>query len=157
MATLAERVAEFPAETPDWEIAAALNARDAAIPMIRQRIAASDARGVLMRTTEWPKLVLACDMTDIPAELRGACILLRDAITINDGVDTHEEAVALSAEACLAGLVLAGIIAQSTKDTLMALTWGPQSWAEFNGLGRVTARQVGIVRGAVAPDARGAE
>lgn len=148
MTTLSQKVAEFPADTPDWQIANALNTKDAALPTVYCDVVTVDAREVLLATGEWSALVIAAENEATPALLRGACIVARDTLTLTQTIRTSNQSIRGAVEVALNGLVLGGIIAQSTKDAVSALMITNQSWAEANGV-EVTPRTVGLARGAI--------
>ena len=148
MTTLSDKVGEFPADTPDWQIANALNAKDAALPTIYCDVVTADAREVLLATGEWSALVIAAENEATPALLRGACIVARDALAMTQTIRTSTQSIRGAVEVALNGLVLGGIIAQSTKDAVSALMITNQSWAGANGV-EVTPRTVGLARGAI--------
>lgn len=148
MTTLSDKVGEFPADTPDWQIANALNTKDAALPTVYCDVVTTDAREVLLATGEWSALVIAAGSEATPTLLRGACIVARDTLTLTQTIRTSNQSIRGAVEVALNGLVLGGVIAQSTKDAVSALMIANQSWAEANNV-EVTPRTVGLARGAI--------
>ena len=162
MAGLAERLAQQDVATlPDWAAADALNAPDPANGTRRVDVAASDVRGALLASGEWPSIVLVAEGVALPGmagmadadriALRGLCILVRDTLTLTTTIQTSVPARYAATVAALDGLVSAGLVSAETHAALLALPDRPRSWAEANGYpAGVTARDVGLVRGAIA-------
>lgn len=145
---LADKVATFPAETPDFEVADALNATDDALPTKAVKVSVSAARGVLLKSGAWAGIVLAAENTGIPVELRAACITARDTMLHLSQIDTDEPATLATVSGMLDALVQAGLMQDATKAALLALAERPQSWADVNNGGvMVTSRDVGLARG----------
>ena len=111
MKTLEEKVREFDDDAPDWQIADALNTPDVANGSRRVKVLASAALAVLMQHGDWPALKLAKDDTAIPVAARRAAILLHDAVTLSDGLDTTSDEGAHTYTACLNALSDANILA----------------------------------------------
>lgn len=135
---------------PDWQVANMLNAADPALPIKKQDVPTSDVREILLSNGDWPKVVLSSDDTQIPLELRGACIILRDTILHTTTIRTSVLSILTKTQEVLSGLLTAQVISQASYDALMALTDRHPSWAEHNNLPAITARDVGIARGASA-------
>ena len=162
MTALAERLA-LPdvAALPDWQAADALNAPDAVNGTARRDVASSDVRGALLASGEWPGIVLVAEGVALPAmagmadadriALRGLCILVRDTLTLTTTIQTSVPDRFTATATALAGLAQAGLVSDATKAALLALAERPLSWAEANGYpAGVTARDVGLARGAIA-------
>lgn len=145
--TLAERVAEYGPEIEDAQIVTELNAPDPALPLKRVDVATADARELLMATGEWSAVVLTADAADVPVQVRGAAITLRDTVELTSLIRATMPAIYAATDTLLSGLVAAGALTTGTKDALMALADRQQSWAEMNGI-EVTARTVALARGA---------
>ena len=162
MTALAERLAlPDAAALPDWQAADALNAPDAVNGTARRDVAASDVRGALLASGEWPGIVLVAEGVAMPnmaglpdadrIALRGLCILVRDTVSLTQTIQTSVPARYAATVAALEGLVAAGLVSAETHAALLALAERPLSWAEANGYpAGVTARDVGLARGAVA-------
>lgn len=162
MSALADRLA-LPdvAALPDWAAADALNAPDAVNGTARRDVAASDVRGALLASGEWPGIVLVAEGVAMPGmagmadadriALRGLCILVRDTLTLTQTIQTSVPERYGATVAALDGLAAAGLVSAATKAALLALADRPLSWAEANGYpAGVTARDVGLARGSVA-------
>lgn len=149
MTALATKVAE-PAYIglPDWQVADLLNAPDTALPVVYCDVATADAREIMLATGEWAAIILAPQNMGIPLELRGACIVVRDTITLTSAVRTSVASIRAAVNTALGGLVLAGIITQGTLDAVSSLMKRHPSWAEANGV-KVDARAVGLARGGI--------
>lgn len=162
MTSLADRLAQQDvAAAPDWAAADALNAPDAVNGTARRDVAASDVRGALLASGEWPGIVLVAEGVALPAmagmtdadriALRGLCILVRDTLTLTTTIQTSVPARYAATQAALVDLAAAGLVSDATKAALLALAERPLSWAEANGYpAGVTARDVGLARGAIA-------
>lgn len=147
--TLADKVATFDPSVPDWEVADALNAPDATLPLAHKDVPISSARGILITSGSWPKIVLAAENTATPVELRSLCITTRDAMIYLDNMSTSDPEVYASIVAICDGLLAATLISQATHTKLVALADRQQSWADVNNNGvAVTSRDVGLARGA---------
>lgn len=162
MGDLAERL-QLPdvASLPDWAAADALNAPAEGNGTLRRDIASADVRGVLLASGEWPAIVMVAEGVALPAlagladadriALRGLCILVRDTVSLTQTIQTSVPARYAATVAALEGLVAAGLVSAETHAALLALAERPLSWAEANGYpAGVTARDVGLARGAVA-------
>ena len=149
MTTLAARLAQPDmAGLTDAQASAVLTAPDAALATRRVDVATGDAREVLLSTGEWVAVVLTADNVEAPAQVRGACIVLRDTITETGTIRSSVPAIYGATAALLGALVAAGVLTAGTRDALLALADRPQSWAEANGVS-VDARAVGLARGSV--------
>lgn len=162
MGDLAERLAGLDVVfLPDWQAADALNAPDAVNGTSRRDIASADVRGVLLASGEWPAIVMVAEGVALPAlagladadriALRGLCILVRDTVSLTQTIQTSVPARYAATVAALDGLAAAGLVSAETHAALLALPDRLRSWAEANGYpAGVTARDVGLARGAVA-------
>ena len=162
MTTLAERLAlQDVAALPDWAAADALNAPDAVNGTARRDVATSDVRGALLASGEWPAIVLVAEGVAMPGmagmadadriALRGLCVLVRDTLLHTTTIQTSAPDRYAATAAGLAGLAQAGLVSDATRSALLALADRPLSWAEAHGYpAGVTARDVGLARGAVA-------
>ena len=145
---IAAKVAQF-AGIAEVEVAAALNAPDTNLPTKRSDVTTYDAREILLSTGEWGTVILAADNTAVPQQVRGACIVLRDAIIQTTTIRISIPEIYNATANLLGGLVTAGILTNGTRNALMALADVYQSWAEMEGVGAVTTRDVGIARGSI--------
>ena len=143
---IAAKVAQF-AGIAEVDVAAALNAPDTNLPTKRSDVATEQARKILLATGEWGAVVLTAENTTAPQEIRAACIVLRDAITQTAIIPITEPGIYSATTERLGGLALAGVLTNNTCIALMALADRQQSWAEMEGVGVVTTRDVGIARG----------
>jgi hypothetical protein len=143
---IAAKVAEF-AGTPEADVAAALNALDPSLPTKRCDVATYDAREILLSTGEWGAVILTAENTAVPGQVRGACIVLRDAIIQTTTIRISVPRIYDATATLLGGLVVARVLTGATRDALMELAEANQSWAETEGVGEVTVRDVGIARG----------
>ena len=145
---IATKVAQF-AGIAEAEVAAALNAPDTSLPTKRSDVTTYDAREILLSTGEWGAVILTAENTAIPAQVRGDCIVLRDAIIQTSTIRISMPQIYNATANLLGGLVAAGVVTDGTRNALMALADVPQSWAEMEGVGAVTTRDVGIARGSI--------
>jgi hypothetical protein len=143
---IAAKVAQF-AGMAESAVAAALNAPDTTLPKKRVDVATSDAKEILLSTGEWAAVVLTADNTAIADQVRGACIVLRDTISETTLIRASVPAIYSATAVLLGGLVMTGVLTDSTRDALMELADVDQSWADLEGVGAVTIRDVGIARG----------
>ena len=143
---IAAKVAQF-AGIAEAEVAAALNAPDSNLPTKRSDVTTYDAREILLSTGEWGTVILAAENTAVSQQVRGACIVLRDAIIQTTTIRISIPEIYSATANLLGGLVSAGILTNGTRNALMALADVYQSWAEMEGVGAVTTRDVGIARG----------
>ena len=74
---------------------------------------------------------------------------MRDTIIQTTTIPVSELGVHNAITNLLGGLVLAGILTTDTRNALMALADVNQSWAEMEGVGEVTTRDIGIARGSI--------
>ena len=145
---IAAKVAQFPG-IAEADVAAALNAPDPSLPTKRSDVATNDAREILLSTGEWGAVILAAENTAVPEQVRGACIVLRDAITQTTAIRISVPAIYSATVNLLNGLVSAEILTNDTRNALMSLADAAQSWAEIEGVGVVTVRDIGIARGSI--------
>lgn len=143
---IATKVAQF-SGIAEVDVATALNAPDPSLPTKRSDVATNDAREILLSTGEWGAVILAAENTAVPEQVRGACIVLRDAITQTTAIRISVPAIYSATVNLLNGLVSAQILTDDTRNALMALADVNQSWAEMEGVGEVTTRDIGIARG----------
>ena len=145
---IATKVAQF-SGIAEADVATALNAPDPSLPTKRSDVATNDAREILLSTGEWGAVILAAENTAVPAQVRGACIVLRDAITQTTAIRISDPAIYSATASLLNGLVSAEILTNDTRNALMVLADAAQSWAEMEGVGVVTVRDIGIARGSI--------
>lgn len=145
---IATKVAQF-SGIAEVDVATALNAPDPSLPTKRSDVATNDAREILLSTGEWGAVILAAENTAVPQQVRGACIVLRDAITQTTAIRISVPAIYSATVNLLNGLVSAEILTDDTRNALMALADVNQSWAEMEGIDKVTTRDIGIARGNV--------
>ena len=157
--SLADKVVVFTADDPDWQVAEALNSPDATDNGTKTVDAAvSDARAILMTSGGWGKIVLIAEGALNPVSdpqqalaLRALCITVRDAHTNLTTFKMTEPATAAAVKGMVDSLLGAALIDQKTHDALLSLGTVPASWADVNNASvPVTARDVGLARGAVA-------
>lgn len=157
--TLQAMVATFAAGTADWAVADALNAPNAAANGTKTvDVAVSDARAILMTSTAWGQIVMIAEGAYTPltdpaaaAGLRAVCITVRDAHLNLTTFKMTDPATAAAVGGMVDSLLGAGLITQAVHDALLALGVAPASWSDLNNNGApVTARDVGLARGAVA-------
>jgi hypothetical protein len=145
--TLAARIAQPDlASLPEWRVAEILNAPDPAFPMVRRSVNKRDAQEILLASGEWAQVYMVAENTAAPAELRGACINLRDTIRLTETIAMDNPAIYAAVDAVLSGLVAAQFLTAQTRAALLALADRPQSWAEYNQ-SEVTPREVSLIRG----------
>lgn len=148
MAILAEKVAEFPENMPDWEIANILNAPDPTLPQVWKLVPTAHARGYLMAFNgHWGDLKDARGNSNLTQTVRRVADKMYDALNMQDSIDLTNETYRTVVQNDLDTLVQAGVLTQAAKDGLLNLGKRKQSWAEANGV-EVTARTVGLARGA---------
>jgi hypothetical protein len=146
---LAARVAQPDlASLPEWRVAEILNAPDASLPMVRRSVNKRDAQEILLASSEWARVYKVAENTAAPAQLRDACINLRDTIRLSETIAMNNPAIYAAVDAVLSGLVAAQFLTSQTRVALLALADQPQSWAEANNV-EVTARSVGLARGGI--------
>jgi len=155
MTTLAQKVAEFPASTPDWEIAAALNAPDPTLPMklTSKRIGAGtiiETMGLgavgggafISKLRGWAE-----NPETIPTQLSNNIKDIAEILPVIDRGDL--EIGSAPVRTMIDTLAALGHMTQAQATSLKALANDVnQSWAEANGV-EVTPRTVGLARGAV--------
>lgn len=148
---LTDKVAESQFQgMPDWQIADALNAVDLSFPLAKKDVSTADAREILLGNGDWVAVVLTANNNSVPDQIKGACIVLRDTILHTTIIRTTNPDILLQTQTVLAALVAASVVTQASQDALLALTERPVSWADHNNLFPVTARDVGLAKGAVA-------
>jgi hypothetical protein len=145
---IAAKVAEF-AGIAEADVAAALNAPDPSLPTKRSDVATYDAREILLSTGEWGAVVLTAEDDMVPGQVRGACIVLRDAIIQTSTIRIGVPAIYNATANLLGVLVSTGVLTNATRNALMALADVAQSWAEMENVGPVTTRDIGIARGSI--------
>ncbi len=148
MSVLSEKVAEFPADTPEWQVADALNLPDgeangyAWIPL-----SCAAVRDALLASGEWLTLKHAQGNLTLTQAVREAAEILMDAATLQVQVDLPNPDYRAVVMATVATLVTAGLLSQATADAvILAQGRRPLSWSEANGI-LVDARAVGLTRG----------
>lgn len=155
MTTLAQKVAEFPASTPDWEIAAALNAPDPTLPMklTSKRIGAGtiiETMGLgavgggafISKLRGWAE-----NPETIPTQLSNNIKDIAEILPVIDRGDLEIRSAPV--RTMIDTLAALGHMTQAQATSLKALANDVnQSWAEANGV-EVTPRTVGLARGAV--------
>ena len=154
MTTLAQKVAEFPTSTPDWEIAAVLNAPDPTLPMklTSRRIGAGtiiETMGLgavgggafISKLRGW-----AINPETIPAPLVSVAKDIAEILPVIDRGDL--EIGSAPVRTMIDTLAALGHMTQAQATALKALANDVnQSWAEHYNI-VVTARTVGLARGA---------
>jgi hypothetical protein len=143
---IAAKVAQF-AGMAEPDVAAALNAPDNTLPKKRVDVGTYDAREILLSTGEWAAVVVTAENTQAPQQVRGACIVLRDAIMELDIIRASVPAIYDATALLLDRLVLVQILTNDTRNAMMSRADVDQSWADMEGVGEVTIRDVGIARG----------
>lgn len=140
IATMPDVEAATDQEVADWCNAAEVS-RYRAVP-------AGDVRSVTLISGEFAAIKLAAEDTGTAAATRALCINTIALLNDRDAViDFREAAVRSTLGAVTAGLVAAGLIAQSTADTVMALGVESVSRGAGAGLPAVVPDQVYIARG----------
>lgn len=153
MITLIDKVSEFPASTPDWEIAAALNAPDPNLPMkiVSRRIGAGtiiETMGLgetgggafIAKLRQWSSIP-----ETIPFELTSVAKDIAEILPVIDRGDL--EIGSAPVRAMVDTLAALGHMTAAQATALKALAnGGHQSWAEANNV-YVDARAVGLARG----------
>lgn len=130
-----------------WQVAEQLNAPDPA-NTYRGDTEVSAARGVLLASGAWAKIVLAADNAATPMELRAVCITVRDTLSPPMAmVYTSDPQILAVIEAALGALVAAGLVAEEVRDALLALSIKSQSWAQSTLGAPVSARDVDLAKG----------
>ena len=154
MTTLAQKVAEFSAATPDWEIAAILNAPDPTLPMklTSRRIGAGtiiETMGLgavgggafISKLRGW-----AANPETIPAPLVSVAKDIAEILPVIDRGDL--EIGSAPVRTMIDTLAALGHMTQAQAAALKALANDVnQSWSEHYNI-VVTARTVGLARGA---------
>lgn len=154
MTTLAQKVAEFPASTPDWEVAAILNAPDPTLPMklTSRRIGAGtiiETMGLgaagggafISKLRGW-----AANPGTIPAQLSNNVKDIAEILPVIDRGDL--EIGSAPVRTMIDTLAALGHMTQAQATSLKALANDAnKSWAEHYNI-VVTPRTVGLARGA---------
>ena len=148
MTTLTEKVAEFSATIPDWQVADSLNQPDsetygyAWISLPCQLI-----RDALLASREWLVIKHAPGNSSLSQNVRDAAETFIDTVTLQVNVDLPNANYRQVVMDTVTTLITAGLLSQETVDTVL-LGHGrrPLSWAETNGI-PVDARAVGLARG----------
>lgn len=149
MTSLVDRISQPDlVDLPEWQVAEILNTPDPALPKVRRAVNKRDAQEILLASGEWAAVSLAADNPAAPAQLRAACINLRDTIRMTETIAMNNPAIYASVDQVLTGLVAAEFLSAGTREALLALAERSQSWAEANGV-TVTARSVGLARGGI--------
>jgi hypothetical protein len=140
---LTEKVAEFDAALPDWEVARLLNEPDPALPEEVQIKSRMIGPGLIMETLGADSGAAVLDALEMLSatvpRVKWAMFLLKGA-----GVDAGSQVVRNQ----LDELATQGIITAAQADLVKRLGEIRRypSWAEHNGI-EVTARTVGLARG----------
>jgi len=155
---LAARVAEPDlAGLSESEVVAALNAPDPTFPLKRVDVETAEAKNILRMSGELGAVVLLSRQTPDMADPAQASLMqavavaivvedtLRTTTTLGTTRDDHWGAM----QFMVGALQQAGVVSQTSAEALLGLAWGPQSWAEAQGLPPVTARDVGLARGGI--------
>ena len=152
--TLEEKISEFPASTPDWEIAAILNAPDPTLPMklTSKRIGAGTiietmGLGVVGGGAFISKLRgWAANPETIPAQLASVAKDIAEILPVIDRGDL--EISSAPVRTMIDTLAALGHITQEQATALKALANDTnKSWSEHYNI-VVTPRTVGLARGA---------
>jgi hypothetical protein len=118
------------------------------LPKVQREVNKRDAQRILLASGEWAAVSLAADNVATPAQLRAACINLRDTIRMTESISMNNPAIYAAVDQVLTGLVAAQFLSAGTREALLALAEREQSWAETNNV-EVTARSVGLARGGI--------
>lgn len=148
MTTLAEKVAEFDATIPDWQVAEFLNSPNGeANGYVWIPLSCLLIRDALLASGEWLILKHAKNDTGLEQSVRDAAETFIDTVTMQDRINITDDTYRQVVMTTVSLLVTAGLLSQSTVDAVINV-YGrrPLSWAESNGI-RVDAREVGIARG----------
>jgi len=147
MTTLQDRINQSDlVNLSDWQIANILNEPDPALPLKRQPVNTLDSQVILLRSGDWPRIILASDNVSLSDDIRGLAITLRDTIRQAPTIEAQKLEIYTAVSQILDALVLIGLITNQSKIDLLALAERTQSWAEYNQI-EVTARTVGLARG----------
>lgn len=142
---IAEKVAEFDAAIPDWEVARILNEPDETLPEIVEIQSKLIGPGLIMETLGADAGAAVLDALEVLAQsiprVRWAMFLIKGA-----GVDAGSEIVRDQMDA----LATQGVITAAQADAVKRLgeIRRQPSWAEHNNI-EVTARTVGLARGGI--------
>lgn len=141
--TLAEKVAEFPAEMPDWAVADALNEPDPALPPVLTRNPTKVGPGTIMATLG---ATAGATFLDTLTALSATSSPIKWALKIIDRGELDLSADATRTQ--IDALASAGVLTAPQAAALKALgeTSRYPSWAEHNNI-PVDARAVGLARG----------
>jgi hypothetical protein len=165
MTTLAQRVAQFPASTPEWEIADVLNAPDQAQHGTRRvDVPALEVRRVLLEsqsmaqagTNPWMKVrgfhaagfAAAAASGAATAAVWVLCDELVEEVRREGTFGMSRPAMYAVMSASLDALTSAQLLAAGDKGTVLALAETPQSEAWAAGWGVVTPEAVSRAKGA---------
>lgn len=144
---LIAQVAKMEASASDQECSDLLNSLDPALPVRRVHTDMVSARGLLLSSGFWPKVLRACASAD--EQVGDAAILLRDSCSppltlIHTG--TPETLAVI--ESVLGFLVARGVLTADVVDGLLSFSKVLQSWADVYFDGPVSSRDVALARGA---------
>jgi hypothetical protein len=159
---IAARVAQFPSGMAESEVAAALNAPDPALltwavvpfkdiaTVFRNTLAPVEAK--VNPTDPKTAMIALLDAASTPSHVSHN--VARQAVELfnrNDApqLDATDEAERITATTLFAILASpdAGILRPEAEATILSSLQRPQSWADLEGVGEVTSRDVGIARG----------
>jgi hypothetical protein len=144
---LIDKVAESQFDNlTESEVAEALNAPDATLDYVKQDVSTSDVGEILLASGE---LYDVNEALKNPSEdIKRASFIVQKTFEKTTNIRTSDPDIFTSVATVLNGLLAAAVISQTTYDVLMSLTNRRPSWAEVNNLSPVTARDVGLARGA---------
>lgn len=148
MTTLAEKVAEFDAAVPDWQVSSELNTPDGEeygyvwVPLRCEII-----RDALLANGAWLEIKHARDNANLDQSVRNAAETLIDAITLQERIDLTDDGYRQEVMDTVDILTAAELLSEVIADQVIN-EYGrrPLSWAEANNI-KVDARAVGIARG----------
>lgn len=143
MPALEDKIATYPASTPDWQIAADLNTPNAINGLADVALLTNEARRTLVVSGAWTAMDQALEANGTAAGVVTAIRNVQDILTLTDPLGAADVAT-LSGH--LATLVTAQLVSSGTKTAIEGQAKRPRSWAEANGV-EVTARTVGLARG----------
>jgi hypothetical protein len=158
---IATKVAEVQfAGLDEKDVAAALNAPDTNLPKKRVDVPIRAVRTLFLQSRSLARLQILAEkqVADDDPDFVAKTFLREIALTALATLNNEDLTVipAVSADdytntvQMLGALFQAGVIPQDIMDECIALADVPQSWADMEGVGEVTTRDVGIARGAKA-------
>jgi hypothetical protein len=153
---IAAKVAEF-AGMAEGDIVAALNAPDTTLPRKRVDVPVDAVRTLFLQSRSLAKLQILAEreIAEGDPDFAAKTLLREIALTAFLTLTNQDLSVipAVSADdytnttQMMGALFQAGVIPQHIMEACIALADVPQSWADLEGVGAVTIRDVGIARG----------